>query len=91
MPSFDLMLTNGRQFAESGEDEIIARVDKPKLLRLIEIALSAINEPDREIFQLYTQGYVQTEIGRRTNREQSFVSKSIKRTRRKILFIIQSE
>lgn len=91
MPSFDLLLSHGRQFKESGEDEILERVDKPKLLRLSDIAIKAIDEPDREIFLLYSQGFVQTEIGKRTNREQSFVSKSIKRTRRKLLFIIQSE
>lgn len=90
MGSVDSMMEHGKQFQESGEDEILQRVDMPKLFRMVTFALSQLNEPDREIFELYSQGFVQSEIGKRTNREQSFVSRSIKRTRIKILLYMES-
>lgn len=89
MGSIDSLMQHGRQFIESEQDEILNKIDTPKLFRMANFALSQIDEPDREIFELHVQGFVQTEIGERTHRDQSFVSRSIKRTRRKILLYMK--
>lgn len=84
--SLDRLKESGYQFQEIEDEEYHARrVDGKDLNEKIMKQLAIINQPDREIFMLFIEGYSQETIAKKVYRCQSSVSKSIKRTRRKVL------
>lgn len=81
-----------RQFSkEVDENGVIDNiVNSANLVKIVD-ALNDINEPDREIFLMHSEGLKQKQIGELTNRTQVFVCRSIKRTRAKLLLKLDNE
>lgn len=81
-----------RQFTmDTDEDAIVENFVKSTMTKKIAEILSETNEPEREIFLMYSEGLNQRQIGKLTNRSQVFVSRSIKKTKRKLLFFLKND
>ena len=91
MISLDRQIEAGRQFSISGEDEIIKSIAHAVAIQKIYETLAQLGDPHREIFMMHSQGITQINIAKMVNRTQGQVSKSIKRTRGKLLLILRNE
>lgn len=89
--SLNYLIACGYQFPiDNPEDEYFRKYEPPISIIKIRGAIETINEPDRTIFLLFADNIPQTEICKITNRPAYTVSKSIKRTKAKLLKIIAS-
>lgn len=89
--SLDALIEAGYQFPQQDtEEEYIKRFEPPYKTTQIQAAIEKLNEPDRSIFLNFCDGVKQKDIGLMFNRDPCFVSRSIKRSRAKILLFLAS-
>lgn len=89
--SLNALIESGYQFPqEDTEEEYIKRFEPPYKITQIQVAIEKLNEPDRSIFLNFCDGIKQKDIGLMFNRDACFISRSIKRSRAKILLFLET-
>ncbi len=89
--SLNQLIESGYQFpTQDAEEEYIKRFEPPFTIIQIKAAVEALNEPDRSIFLNHCDGLKQKDIAEMYNREVYFISRSIKRSKAKILLFLKN-
>lgn len=89
--SLDRLMEHGFQIpSHDSEEEIINRIEQQPKLETARRFLNTLNEPDRTIFELHASGIRQVEIAKLVFRDKRSVSKSLQRTKCKLLIFLKT-